>query len=71
MAKWPTGLTPPTPWQQRTMWAALTALSLFAIGWLVVDVLVLVGRTLSYLQPLLVPVAVAAIMAYLLDPVVE
>jgi len=71
MAKWPTGLTPPTAWQQKTMWAALTALSLFAIGWLVVHVLVLVGRMLSYLQPLLVPVAVAAILAYLLEPVVE
>ena len=71
MAKWPNGLTPPTAWQQRTMWAALTALSLFAIGWLAVDMLMLAGRTLSYLQPLLVPVAVAAIMAYLLAPVVE
>ena len=53
------------------MWAALTALSLFAIGWLAVHVLMLAGHALSYLQPLLVPVAVAAIMAYLLDPVVE
>jgi predicted PurR-regulated permease PerM len=71
MARLPTGVTPPTPWQQRTMWAALTALALFAIGWLAVDVLTLVEHTLAYLQPLLVPVAVAAIMAYLLDPVVE
>lgn len=53
------------------MWAALTALALFAIAWLAVHVLVLAGQGLSYLQPLLVPVAVAAIMAYLLDPVVE
>jgi predicted PurR-regulated permease PerM len=64
-------LAPPTPWQQRTIWAAITALSLFAIGWLTVYVLMIVGRVLAYLQPLLVPVAVAAIMAYLLDPVVE
>ncbi len=71
MSKWPSGLTPPTPWQQRVMWAALTALSLFAIGWLAVYLLEMVGRVLTYLQPLLVPVAVAAIMAYLLDPVVE
>jgi len=71
MAKWPSGLVPPTPWQQRTMWAALTALSLFVIAWLVVYLLVRAGAVLSYLQPLLVPVAVAAIMAYLLDPVVE
>ena len=71
MAKWPTGMIAPTPWQQRTMWAALTALALFTIGWLGVEMLGLLGRMLGYLQPLLVPVAVAAILAYLLDPVVE
>jgi len=71
MSRWPTGLTPPTPWQQRTMWAALTALALAAIGWLAVEALILAGLVLRTLQPLLVPVAVAAIMAYLLDPVVE
>ncbi|HEX4084636.1 MAG TPA: AI-2E family transporter [Chthoniobacteraceae bacterium] len=64
-------MTPPTQWQQRTMWAALTALSLFAIAWLAVYALLMFGKVLAYLQPLLVPVAVAAIMAYLLDPVVE
>jgi predicted PurR-regulated permease PerM len=53
------------------MWAALTAVALFVIGWLAVYLLMRVGAVLSYLQPLLVPVAVAAIMAYLLDPVVE
>jgi predicted PurR-regulated permease PerM len=71
MAKWPTGWTPPTPWQQRTFWTALTAVALCAIGTLVVGALVVVGDVLHYLQPLLVPVAAAAIMAYLLDPVVE
>jgi predicted PurR-regulated permease PerM len=71
MTKLPTGFTPPTPWQQRTMWAALTALALFISGWIALSVLERVGAVLSYLQPLLVPVAVAAIMAYLLDPVVE
>jgi predicted PurR-regulated permease PerM len=50
------------------MWAALTALSLFAIGWLATDVLMLTEKALGYLQPLLTPVAVAAILAYLLDP---
>ena len=67
----PNGLTPPTPWQQRTIWAALTALALFISAWLAVYVLARVGAVLSYLQPLLVPVAVAAVLAYLLDPVVE
>ena len=58
-------------WQLRTMWAALTALALCSIGVMVVVLLLLAGKVLAYLQPLLVPVAVAAIMAYLLDPVVE
>jgi len=71
MSKWPAGWTPPTPWQLRTMWAALTALALCSIGVMVVVLLLLAGKVLAYLQPLLVPVAVAAIMAYLLDPVVE
>jgi predicted PurR-regulated permease PerM len=71
MSRISNGLTRPTPWQQKTMWAALTALSLFVIGWLAVYLLVRVGMVLAYLQPLLVPVAVAAIMAYLLEPVVE
>lgn len=61
----------PTAWQQKTMWAALTALSLCVIAWLAIMVLEKVGAVLAYLQPLLVPVAVAAILAYLLDPVVE
>jgi predicted PurR-regulated permease PerM len=71
MPNLPNVLIRPTPWQQRTMWAALTAFSLFVIGWLAVYLLARVGTVLTYLQPLLVPVAVAAIMAYLLDPVVE
>jgi predicted PurR-regulated permease PerM len=71
MAKIILGLTPPTPFQQRTMWAAATAGSLFAIAVIVIFVLAKVGAVLTYLQPLLVPVAVAAILAYLLDPVVE
>ena len=45
------------------MWAALTALALFISGWIALSVLERVGAVLSYLQPLLVPVAVAAIMA--------
>ncbi|MEA3186762.1 MAG: hypothetical protein QOD99_592 [Chthoniobacter sp.] len=53
------------------MWAALTALALAVIGGLAVELIVLASRALYYLQPLLIPVAVAAIFAYLLDPVVE
>ena len=60
----------PTPWQRKTMWAALTAL-------FVVFLIVIVGAAiwtgasiLSFLQPILIPVAIAGILTYLLDPLV-
>jgi predicted PurR-regulated permease PerM len=60
----------PTPWQKRTMWAALTAL--FVVLLIVIaGVVVYVGANLiSFLQPILIPIAVALILAYLLDPLV-
>src|SRR5947209_3222741 len=62
--------TYPTPWQKRTMWAALSA---FFVVLLVViaAVVVYVGANLiGFLQPILIPVAIAIILAYLLDPLV-
>jgi predicted PurR-regulated permease PerM len=52
------------------MWAALTAF--FVVLLIVIaGVVVYVGANLiSFLQPILIPIAVAAILAYLLDPVV-
>ncbi|HXP34242.1 MAG TPA: AI-2E family transporter [Chthoniobacterales bacterium] len=60
----------PTPWQQRTMWAALTAF--FVVLLIVIaGVVIYVGANLiSFLQPILIPVAIALILAYLLDPLV-
>lgn len=71
MAKWSDALTPPTPWQQRMIWGALTALALYWLAKLATIVIVAVTAGLAWMQPLLIPVAVAAIFAYLLDPVVE
>ncbi len=60
----------PTQFQKKTIWRALTALAIVAIGTVAVG-LVMVGTTvLGYLQPVLVPLAVAGIIAYLLEPVV-
>ena len=60
----------PTAWQRKTMWAALTAL-------FVVFLIVIVGAAIwtganiiSFLQPILIPVAIAIILTYLLDPLV-
>lgn len=60
----------PSRFQWKSWWAALTALAaaiLFAaltgVGWLVLS-------AIGYLKPVAVPLAVAGILAYLLDPVV-
>ena len=45
-------------------------MALAVIGALVVGLVILIGRTLTYLQPVLVPLAVAGILAYLLNPLV-
>ncbi|HWY40727.1 MAG TPA: AI-2E family transporter, partial [Chthoniobacterales bacterium] len=60
--------TYPTPWQKRTMWAALSAF--FVVLLIVIaGVVIYVGANLiSFLQPILIPVAIAIILAYLLDP---
>jgi predicted PurR-regulated permease PerM len=52
------------------MWAALTALFLVFLFGVVGWVIWLVANAISFLQPILIPVAIAAILAYLLDPVV-
>ena len=62
--------TYPTPWQQKILWGALTAMALAVIGALSVFLLLGAGRALGFLQPLLIPVAGAGILAFLLNPVV-
>ena len=61
----------PTPFQRKLFWAALTAVSAYAIGYIVYLVGSLVIQAISFLQPVLIPVAISAILAFLLDPVVQ
>ncbi len=61
----------PTLFQIRTLWNAATGVSILVLGLLLVGLIWLVGHIFSYLQPVLVPVIVAGIVAYLLDPVVR
>lgn len=61
----------PSIFQRRTWWIALTALAMVAIGAVAVGLVMLSGYVLSFLQPILVPLAVAAIIAYLLDPLMR
>lgn len=60
----------PSSFQRRTLWRALTGVAILIIGLLLVGLIWLIGQVLGYLQPVLVPVAVAGIIAYLLDPIV-
>src|SRR6266446_685734 len=60
----------PTPWQQKTMWAALTALFVVFLVIVVGAVIWIGANIISFLQPILIPVAIALILAYLLDPLV-
>jgi len=60
----------PTLWQRKTMWASLTAIFVVLLV-IVVGSVIWAGVTvIAFLQPILIPVAIAVIIAYLLDPVV-
>ncbi len=61
----------PTPFQKKLFWTALAMVSAYAIGWILFQVGSLVVQAISFLQPLLIPVAIAAILAFLLEPVVQ
>ena len=52
------------------MWAALTALFVVFLVVVVASVVWVIANLISFLQPILIPVAIAAILAYLLDPLV-
>jgi len=64
-------LPPPTAKQARIIWAALTGLALATIVVLIVGLVWGLGRVLQVLSPVVWPIAVAAVLAYLLDPVVD
>jgi predicted PurR-regulated permease PerM len=61
----------PTPFQKKLFWAALTALSFVALGAVVYLVGRLVLEAIAFLRPVLLPLAIAGILAYLLEPVVR
>ncbi len=61
----------PTPWQKKSIWAALTTLSVVAIGAVAVGLIWLFSTVMAFLQPILVPFAVAGVLAYLFEPVVS
>lgn len=61
----------PSEFQKRTLWKAVTGLAILVIGALLVGLIWLISSIFGFLQPVLVPLAVAGIVAYLLDPLVQ
>src|SRR5438093_1979321 len=60
----------PTPWQRKMMWAALTACFVVVLLVILAAVIWAGASVISFLQPILIPVAIAVILSYLLDPLV-
>ncbi len=65
------GLPPPTPKQAKIIWASLTAVGIAVLVSLLGLLVWVTGIVLNVLSPVLWPLAIAGIMAYLLDPVVD
>lgn len=60
----------PTPFHLSAMWTAIAALSVTVILAITIGFIYLGTQIISFLQPLLIPFAVAGVLAYLLEPVV-
>src|SRR5438874_9352800 len=60
----------PTQWQRKTMWAALTAVFIVLLITIACSIIWMVANVIGFIQPILIPVAIAVILAYLLDPLI-
>jgi predicted PurR-regulated permease PerM len=60
----------PTAWQRKMMWAALTAFFVVVLVVILAAIIWAGANIISFLQPILIPVAIAVILTYLLDPFV-
>src|SRR5438876_10698936 len=67
----PMSFPPPTPAQARLIWLALCALAVAIILALAAGAVWGLGKVLRLLSPVLWPLAIAGVLAYLLDPVVD
>lgn len=62
---------PPTERQARLIWLALSGLALAVLATLAAGLVWGLGQVLRLLSPVLWPLAVAGVLAYLLDPLVD
>ncbi|MEO7101098.1 MAG: AI-2E family transporter [Luteolibacter sp.] len=61
----------PTEFQKKTLWNAATGVSILVLGSLLVGLIWLIGQIFDFLQPVLIPLIVAGLVAYVLEPVVR
>jgi len=64
-------IPPPHPTQVRILWWTLTALAIAVLLGLIVGAIWGVGQVLGVLSPVLWPLALAGVLAYLVDPLVD
>ncbi len=61
----------PTRWQRQLLWNTLSIIAMAAIAVIAYYLIRIVTGVISYLQPILIPFAIAGVLAYLLEPVVQ
>ena len=61
----------PSAWQRRVLWTSATTIAVVALGTVVVWLIYQLGHAIGFLQPVLIPFAIAAVLAFLLDPVIR
>ena len=61
----------PTAWQRRLLWTVITYLAIVGGGAVAVWLVYLFGQAVGFLQPVLIPFAIAAVLAFLLEPLVQ
>lgn len=60
----------PTPFQRKTLWLAITGLSLLVVGALICGIIIGMGTIFVALEAVLLPIIIAGILAYILHPIV-
>jgi len=67
----PMNVPPPTDKQARLIWLALTWLAIAALTVMIAGLFWALGKIIQVLSPVIWPVAVACVLAFLLDPLVD
>lgn len=63
-------MTPPSRFQWKIWWLAITAAAIYVLYWVAGKFGALFIDAIAFLKPVVIPLAVAGILSYLLDPVV-